>query len=218
MELKQRFTVTHRLPLVWDALTDAKFAAQCMPGAELDESPDGRHYNGRMKVKLGPLAAAFSGEAVVERDEQARTGTVDWTGIDSRSNSRAKGRMTYAVLPESDGAATAVEIVADFSLTGALAQFGRGGIINDVAARLTSIFAENLQTRLNAVAERDPAPPAPTPAEPPPQAEEKSVMPDDGFRAAELRPMQLFLGVMRKRLADRLRALADLIDGTRRNH
>jgi carbon monoxide dehydrogenase subunit G len=215
MEIKQRFTVAHRVPLVWDALADAKFAAQCMPGAELDESADGRRYKGRMRVKMGPLAASFSGEAVVERDERARTGTVDWNGVDSRSNSRAKGRMTYAVRPEGAAAAT-VELVADVALTGALAQFGRSGTINDVAARLTSIFAENLQSRLNAVAEPEPAPGG-TSVESAMPASHKTILPDDGFKAAELRPMQLFQSVMRRRLADRLRKWADRIDGTHRS-
>ena len=60
MEIKQRFTVAHHQSLVWDALTDVKFAAQCMPGAELDDSTDGQHFKGRMRVKVGPLAAAFT--------------------------------------------------------------------------------------------------------------------------------------------------------------
>jgi carbon-monoxide dehydrogenase small subunit len=218
MEIRQRFIVAHRVSLVWDALADAKFAAQCMPGAELDESTDGCHYKGHMRVKLGPLAASFSGEAVVVRDEQAKTGTVDWTGVDSRSNSRAKGRMTYGVLPTSDGLSATVEINADVVLTGALAQFGRSGIINDVAARLTSIFAGNLQTRLNAVAEAEPSLVDTSAIGAATQAPPKTVLPDDGFKAAELRPMQLFQSVLRKRFADRLRNWADRIDGTHRNH
>lgn len=218
MEIKQRFTVAHHQSLVWDALTDVKFAAQCMPGAELDDSTDGQHFKGRMRVKVGPLAAAFTGEATVERDEAAKTGRVDWTGVDARSNSRAKGQMTYAVLPEGDGRTTAVEIQAQVALTGALAQFGRSGIINDVAARLTSIFAENLQTRLNSVVVED-APQGQAQRQPSDeQAMPKTALPDDGFRAAELRPMQLFLGVLRTRLANGLRGWADRIDGTPRKH
>lgn len=206
MEIKQRFIVQHPPALVWDALADAPFAVQCLPGAELDESSDGRHYKGRMRVKLGPLAAAFSGDAVVDRDAANKTGTVEWTGIDSRSNSRAKARMVYLVLPENGGKATAVEIDADIALTGALAQFGRSSIVHDVAARLTAIFAENLQNRLNAAA----MPAAVDGSEPPPVE-----LPKEPFKAAELRPMDILFGVMRSRMAARLRRWADRLDPNR---
>jgi carbon monoxide dehydrogenase subunit G len=204
MDIKQRFTVQHPPAVVWDALADAPFAVQCLPGAELDESSDGRHYKGRMRVKLGPLAAAFSGDAVVDRDVAAKTGTVEWTGVDSRSNSRAKARMVYQVLPESDGKATAVQIDADIVLTGALAQFGRSSIVNDVAARLTAIFAENLQGRLNATAA-----PAAVAGEAPASATKEP------FKSAELRPMDLLLSVFRARMAGRLRRWADRLDPKR---
>jgi carbon monoxide dehydrogenase subunit G len=206
MDIKQRFIVRHPPAVVWDALADAPFAVQCLPGAELDESNDGRHYKGRMRVKLGPLAAAFSGDAVVDRDVASKTGVVEWTGVDSRSNSRAKARMTYAVLPEG-GNATAVQIDADIALTGALAQFGRSSIVNDVATRLTAIFAENLQNRLNATAA------ASAPAEG--TSPSAAARPAEPFKSAELRPMDLLLGVLRGRMAARLRRWADRLDPNR---
>lgn len=204
MEIKQSFSVQHSPEIVWDALADAPFAVRCLPGAELDESSDGRNYKGRMRVKLGPLSAAFSGDAVVERDVANKVGTVEWTGVDSRSNSRAKARMTYMVLSENEGRAASVQVNADIALTGALAQFGRSSIVNDVATHLTAVFAENLQNSLNA------------------SAEDKSMVQESGtaaktrpaqpFKGAELRPMQLIMSVIRSRIATRLRRWADWFD------
>jgi carbon monoxide dehydrogenase subunit G len=205
MDIKQRFIVQHPPAVVWDALADAPFAVQCLPGAELDGSSDGRHYKGRMRVKLGPLSAAFSGDAVVDRDVAGKTGVVEWTGVDSRSNSRAKARMVYVVLPENGGKATAVQIEADIALTGALAQFGRSSIVNDVAARLTAIFAENLQNRLNAT----------TAAAVEGTSPSSTARPAEPFKSAELRPMDLLLGVLRGRMAARLRRWADRLDPNR---
>jgi len=202
MEIKQRFTVQHSPQAVWDALADAPFAVQCLPGAELDESVDGRHYKGRMRVKLGPLSAAFAGDAVVDRDPQARTGTVEWTGVDSRSNSRAKARMVYTVGPDGE-AGTAVEITADIALTGALAQFGRSGIVQDVASRLTAVFAQNLQQRLSHAAEAGDATATGANAAPP------------AAPAQELRALPLLTGILRSRLAATLRRWADWLDGRR---
>lgn len=205
MEITQRFTVEHPPAVVWDALADAPFAAQCMPGAELDESAgDGRHYKGRMRVKLGPLAAVFSGEATVDRNPAERIGTIDWVGVDRRSNSRSKARMTYRVLSEKDGKAAAVQIEADVTLTGALAQFGRSGIINDVAARLTSIFADNLQSRLTAAAASSTTAGESEPAE----AEVAKTQ----SKAADLRLSGVILHVMRRRLAAWLRRWSDRLD------
>lgn len=209
MELKQQFTITHDVQDVWRALSDVSFAVGCLPGAELDPSEDGVHYRGRMKVKLGPLSAAFAGDAQVERDEEARLGTVHWTGVDSRSNSRAKATMNYRVSAAENPAHARVDITADVALTGALAQFGRSGIIQDVANRLTAIFADNLQQSLGqrmlgaaaAGGEGEPAVPGQEAARP--------------AQAAQLRALPLLWSVLRGRLAALLRRWADGLDRPR---
>jgi len=210
MELKQRFSVQHDVETVWKALSDAPFAVQCLPGATLEPSDDNVNYKGKMKVKLGPLSAAFAGDAVVERDESTKTGTVNWTGVDTRSNSRTKATMVYRVLPEEKERCATVDITADVALTGALAQFGRGGIIQDVANRLTAIFADNLQHRLNESANPSPA------------AEGGSVNAGDSHSAPikerktksqELQALPLLWSLLRGRLASGLRRIANWVDG-----
>lgn len=148
MNITQNFRVDHPVEVVWNALADVPLVADCLPGAELTESQDGRHYQGKMKVKLGPISAAFSGKATVDRDEGMRRGTVEGTGLDRGSGSRAKARMTYRVMPTEDGTGTEVRIDAEIVLSGALAQFGRSDIIKDISARLTDSFVQNLQLRL----------------------------------------------------------------------
>ena len=91
----------------------------------------------------------------VDRDDRTHTGTVAGTGVDSRSGSHARGRITYRLIAEPGGGETAVSIEADIVLSGALAQFGRGTIVNDVATRLTVEFARCLQDRLNAATEAE---------------------------------------------------------------
>ncbi len=55
-----------------------------------------------------------------------------------------------------------------FTLAGPLAQFGRAGIVNDLAARLTAEFASNLEARLDQAAA---APAGEAAAEPAPAPE-----------------------------------------------
>ena len=43
-----------------------------------------------------------------------------------------------------------VDIDVGYTLTGLLAQFGRSGLVQDIASRLTAAFAQNLEARLSA--------------------------------------------------------------------
>ena len=67
---------------------------------------------------------------------------------DARSSSTTRGVISYRLLPAADGQSTEVAMTIGYTLTGMLAQFGRAGIVQDVAARLTAAFAQNLEARL----------------------------------------------------------------------
>ncbi|MGH6901052.1 MAG: carbon monoxide dehydrogenase, partial [Geminicoccaceae bacterium] len=114
---------------------------------------------GRLRIKLGPIAADFAGEAQIERDPARHRGAIRGGGRDSRTNSAASGEVSYVLVEEKAGAATRVDIEVGYALTGALAQFSRSGIVNDLAERLTTAFARNLEARLDRGADSSKAPP-----------------------------------------------------------
>lgn len=157
MKIEQAFDVAHPADTVWRALSDVELVARCMPGAELTGDEDGT-YSGRITVKLGPIAAAFSGKATVKLDDAERRGLVEGSGTDKGSGSRASARLTYSVQATGD-TASHVAIDSEIKLAGALAQFGRSGIVNDVARQLTETFARNLHATLSAAEDEAPAPP-----------------------------------------------------------
>jgi carbon-monoxide dehydrogenase small subunit len=103
---------------------------------------------GQLAVKLGPIAAAFDGEARVIRDDAGQRGMIVGAGRDRLSASRANAEIEYQLSAEQGEAATRVDIVVRALLLGSLAQFGRGAIVSDLAARITDIFACNLERRL----------------------------------------------------------------------
>ena len=76
----------------------------------------------------------------------ARSGAA---AANSRTNSAASGEVSYVLTEEKAGAATRVDVEVGYALTGALAQFSRSGIVNDLAERLTAAFARNLESRLS---------------------------------------------------------------------
>lgn len=145
-QISQSFTVNFPRERVWRALGDIERVIGCMPGASLTKPPEGDKVFGQMKVKLGPITAAFAGEGVLSMDDSTHTGVVHGQGLDQKNNSRAKADVTFAAVEE--GAATRVDLSVDFTLTGVLAQFSRGGIVQEIAQRLTAEFARNLEAQL----------------------------------------------------------------------
>ncbi|MEJ1977476.1 MAG: SRPBCC domain-containing protein [Acetobacteraceae bacterium] len=102
---------------VWAALRDPALIASCIPGASLTSVVDGA-ITGEMLVSLGPVRARFAGEAVVDYDDAALSGTVRGGGNDQASGTRLAASARFSVVP--DGAGSLLEVVIDFTLRGAL--------------------------------------------------------------------------------------------------
>ena len=147
MKLEQSFTVNAPVEQVWAALVDVERVAPCLPGAEITgQSPDGG-YEGTFTVKLGPATAAYRGSLKMESlDEAARTATMSAKGTDKRGQGGATASIVSTMREEGD--ATHVEVVTDFTITGRLARFGRGGMIEDISKRLMRDFAQCLESTL----------------------------------------------------------------------
>jgi carbon monoxide dehydrogenase subunit G len=144
LKLHHSFQVGAPLTRVWAALIDVERVAPCLPGAELTEMGDDGTYRGTFIVRLGPTTAAYEGELKLERlDESTHTATMRASGRDKRGQGSAKAAIVTAM--REDGAGTTVEVETDFTLTGRLARFGRGGMIRDVSNRLLRDFASCLQ-------------------------------------------------------------------------
>jgi carbon-monoxide dehydrogenase small subunit len=156
--LRASFTIDHPRERVFAFFAQIDEVVACMPGAALTEAPHDGHVRGRLRIKLGPIAADFAGEAQVERDPARHQGAIRGRGRDSRTNSAASGKVSYVLIEEKAGAATRVDVEVGYALTGALAQFSRSGIVNDLAERLTTAFARNLEVRLARGAESPQAP------------------------------------------------------------
>ncbi|MGY3692266.1 carbon-monoxide dehydrogenase small subunit [Bradyrhizobium sp. USDA 3240] len=145
----QSFTVGHPVDDVWHFFSDIGAVAACLPGTSLAGEPVDGHVDGQIKIKVGPISAEFQGVADVARDDATRTGTIVGAGKDKRSNSSTRGLIGYAVKPGDVENQTRVDLSIGFTLTGALAQFSRSGLIQDVAGRIIAVFVQNLETRLS---------------------------------------------------------------------
>ncbi|KIH97578.1 hypothetical protein LP52_18315 [Streptomonospora alba] len=144
--LNNRFTVPVPVDQAWDVLMDVERVAPCMPGATL-ESAEGDSFTGKVRVKVGPITVTYRGEAhFTEVNADERRVELHAGGKEARGSGTASATVT-ARLREQDDSTTEVTVDTDFTVTGRVAQFGRG-VMADVSAKLVDRFAENLAAEL----------------------------------------------------------------------
>jgi carbon monoxide dehydrogenase subunit G len=147
LKLEQSFEVAAPVDRVWQALIDIERVAPCLPGAAVTGRNDDGSYNGTFKVKIGPTSAAYTGKLEMrDLDEAGHNATMLAQGTDKRGQGGAKATIVSKLSPAGD--ATRVEVVTDYHITGRLARFGRGGMIEDISQRLLGEFAGCLQKSL----------------------------------------------------------------------
>jgi uncharacterized protein len=149
VKLEQSFEVAAPIERVWAALIDLEQVAPCLPGAAITGHDEEGTYEGTFQVKLGPTTANYRGTIKIDSaDEATRTATLAARGSDKRGQGGASATIVNT-LHEVDGG-TRVDAVTDYTITGRLASFGRGGMIRDISNRLLRDFAACLQSRLEA--------------------------------------------------------------------
>lgn len=153
MKISQQFTVGQPLDAVWAFFHDIPRVAACLPGAEYTGTRDDGALTGKVTTRVGPFQASFEGEAKVDYDEAARTVRLEGKGVDRKGNSR--GKMTMDCVVSTVDGGTHVSVDADVQLSGAIAQFGRTGLITEVAGVIVKDFVRNAEAELAA------SPPAP---------------------------------------------------------
>lgn len=142
MQIDDTFRVDLPVDAAWRVLLDIERIAPCLPGAQLQEI-EGDEYRGVVKVKVGPITAQYKGAAKLESiDDEARTAVIVGSGRDTRGQGNASATITITASPDGDG--TRVSIDTDLSITGKVAQFGRG-VMADVSHKLLGQFVANLE-------------------------------------------------------------------------
>jgi carbon monoxide dehydrogenase subunit G len=160
MEFDNSFEVPLPVGDAWKVLMDIRRIAPCMPGAELTDVTDDRTYKGKIGVRLGPVALTFAGTVKFDEiDNDAHKARVAAQGNDAKGRGAANAVAAFHLEPAGSG--TKVLVHTNLTLSGAVAQYGRGvGIIQMTAAQIITQFANNLKAHLA----QDAAAAAPAPA------------------------------------------------------
>lgn len=171
VSITESFEVDAPPDRVWSFLIDPAQVVQCLPGAELLEQQDERTFVGRMRVKVGPVTAAFRGKARFDEvDAAARRVRMSGEGQDTGGSGTAKMTMTSEIVALPNGGSR-ISVQSDVDVMGKLAQFGRG-LMEEVSKQMFKQFATCVQGKLAAAtpSARSTATPTATPtaaAEPP---------------------------------------------------
>jgi uncharacterized protein len=145
VDLTNEFRVGVPVEEAWKVLTDVERIAPCMPGAQLQEV-EGDEYRGVVKVKVGPITAQYKGAArFVEQDEAGHRAVLRAEGRETRGQGNANATITAQLEPDGDG--TKISVATELTITGRVAQFGRG-VLADVSAKLLGQFADCLESKL----------------------------------------------------------------------
>jgi len=187
VELTNEFRVGVPIERAWDVLTDVERIAPCLPGAQLQEI-EGDEHRGIVKVKVGPITAQYKGSATfVERDAPRRA-VLRAEGRETRGQGNASATITATLAPDGDG--TKVTVTTDLTVSGKVAQFGRG-VLADVSAKLLGQFVDCLESTVLADGAAAPveAPAAESPATEPATEPERPVV--RRVDSPEARPVDL---------------------------
>ena len=127
---------------VFALVNDVERVVSCMPGAALDGQDEDGAWRGRVKVKVGPITAAYSGTVrFLEVDSASRRLRVQARGADAHGNGDAEAEAALEVAEAADGAE--LRITTDLVIRGKIAQFGKGAVAS-VSQKILQQFAKNL--------------------------------------------------------------------------
>ena len=205
MDLNHEFVVNVPVAEAWVILTDLERIAPCLPGAQLTEI-EGDTYRGQVKIKVGPILAQFKGQAsFVSRDDVAHKASLKGEGRDTTGKGNASAIIT-AELTSVTPTSTKCNVHTELSISGKVAQFGRGALA-DVSDKLLAQFSENLNQLISAA----PAPSAPVVAETTTPSEQPTIRKIDGPEVAPLNLLDTAGSTIAKRAIPALLGIAVLV-------
>ncbi len=142
MELLNEFKVDVPIETCWALLTDLEKIAPCLPGAILEEVK-GDEYLGAIKVKVGPITAAYKGFAkFLELDSASKSAVIFAEGRETKGQGNASAKIHFRL--DEVETSTKVTVTTELTITGKIAALGRG-MISDISKKLIGQFVKSLE-------------------------------------------------------------------------
>jgi hypothetical protein len=146
-----RFDLSVPVDAAWAYLLDVHKVAGCVPGASLTEVVDEHTFDGKIEIRLGPIAVGYRGRVSLQNIDPANHQLeIKAQGVENRGRGGATSTTRARLTPGEGG--TSVVMETELQVSGVVAQFGRSGIVQDVAQRLTQRFGSCVEEQLKAAA------------------------------------------------------------------
>lgn len=140
-------TISASRDVVWDFLMQAEHVARCLPGVEAFTQLDQDHYEGTLRVRVGPIALALQGTVRVEVRDHARWhGAMRAEAKDRRLGGGVRAHLSMD-LREKGPTETEMEVTLEAHMLGKIGEFGQP-VIRKKAEAMLQDFATQVSKQL----------------------------------------------------------------------
>ena len=148
MKLQGEYKFDGPRDVVWELVRDPDVLAKALPGTQSLEKVDQNTYEGRMNVRIGPVAGLFSGKLIVSNEvpPESYTLTVEGKG----GPGFGKGSGDVQLIDQGDGT-TLMKYEGELQVGGTIANVGQRlieTVANSMAKQAFESLNRSLQVRL----------------------------------------------------------------------
>ena len=140
---------------VWERLNDPETLKVCIPGCQSVEKLSDTEFEAKVRAKVGPVSANFSGKVTLTDLDPPSGYTITGQGTGGVAGF-AKGSAKVAL--EEDGGETVLRYGVDAQVGGKLAQIG-SRLIDGVARKMADDFFTRFVNAVSPDSSAEPAPP-----------------------------------------------------------
>jgi len=155
MEMQGERRIPAPRQIVWERLNDPETLKQCIPGCESVDKVSDTEFTAKVRAKVGPVSARFSGKVTLSDLDPPSGYTISGEGTGGVAGF-AKGSAKVAL--EEDGGETVMRYGVQAQVGGKLAQIG-SRLVDGTARKLANQFFDRFAAAVNP---ESGAPPQPT--------------------------------------------------------
>ena len=151
MKIEDSFTLNTSQDIVWNAITNPKIVAPCIPGCEKVEVLGPANYAAEVRVQIGPIKANFRLKIEVTSENPPSEVCSITRGEEGSKASIIKAENVLR-LKRVDASTTEVFYSSEVSIVGRLGKFGLG-VMKKKAKTLGEEFAEAFRSTVEPIQE-----------------------------------------------------------------
>ncbi len=146
-----KFTQSAQIPVprepLWNFLMDVPKVAKSLPGVESVSQIDDTTYEGKLKVRVGPIVLNLQGKIFMEEKDKQNWRAALRAEAKDRMAAGAVNGKTRMVLKEVGVDQTELSVETDVNILGKIGEFGQP-IIRKKADSMLKEFVDNIKKQL----------------------------------------------------------------------